>query len=168
VGKKMPAFWASLSLGILTSVVYPLAPAGRMLLPLVIAVIGGFLVGSIVLLESLVADTVDYDELKIGRKREGIYFGFWKMSTKIARACAIALAGNLLHVIGYVPNAEQLPEVSRKLALIFGPGVGVFIIAGALIFLFMPLTTQIHGRIQELLLKRRALQERFETKGPSQ
>jgi GPH family glycoside/pentoside/hexuronide:cation symporter len=161
LGKKMPAFYASLSLGILTSVIYPLAPAGRILLPMVVAVIGGFLVGSIVLLESLVADTVDYDELRTGQKREGIYFGFWKMSSKIARAGAIALAGNLLHVIGYVPNTEQLPEVSRKLALIFGPGVGVFILAGALVFLLMPLTTDLHERIQGLLLKRRALQERF-------
>jgi GPH family glycoside/pentoside/hexuronide:cation symporter len=162
LGKKMPAFWASLSLGILTSVIYPLAPPGKILLPLIIAVVGGFLVGSIVLLESLVADTVDYDELKTGSKREGIYFGFWKMSTKIARAGAIAIAGNLLHIIGYVPNAEQLPEVNRRLGLIFGPGVGFFMVAGALVFLLMPLTSEMHERIQQLLLKRRSLQERFE------
>jgi Na+/melibiose symporter-like transporter len=42
------------------------------------------------------------------------------MSVKIARA--IAIAGNLLHVIGYVPNEVQLPEVSMKLRMIFGPG----------------------------------------------
>jgi GPH family glycoside/pentoside/hexuronide:cation symporter len=156
-GKKMPAFWASLSLGILTSVTYPFIPEGTVILPLIIAVIGGFLIGSIVLLESLVADTVDYDELKRGQKREGIYFGFWKMSIKIARAAAIALAGNLLHVIGYVPNARQLPIVSRRLGLIFGPGVGLFLITGALIFLFMPLTKSLHQRIQNLLVKKQAL-----------
>ena len=70
-------------------------PIAWWLTMLVIAVVGGFLVGSIVLLESLVADTVDYDELRTGQKREGIYFGFWKMSTKIARAGAIALADRL-------------------------------------------------------------------------
>jgi GPH family glycoside/pentoside/hexuronide:cation symporter len=155
-GKKMPAFWASLSLGVLTIVAYPLIPPGKMLIPLIVAVVGGMLVGSIVLLESLVADTVDYDELKTGKNREGVYFGFWKMSVKIARAIAIAIAGNLLHVIGYVPNEAQLPEVSMKLGLIFGPGVGFFILAGAVIFLFMPLTKSKHERIQKLLNKRRA------------
>jgi GPH family glycoside/pentoside/hexuronide:cation symporter len=126
-----------------------------MLIPLIIAVVGGFLVGSIVLLESLVADTVDYDELKTGQKREGLYFGFWKMSIKISRAIAIAVAGNLLDAIGYVPNVEQLPQVSRRLALIFGPGVGAFMIAGAVVFLFMPLTKEKHDRIQRLLVKKR-------------
>jgi len=156
-GKKMPAFWASLSLGVLTAVAYPFIPPGKMLIPLIIAVVGGALVGAIVLLESLVADTVDYDELRTGRNREGIYFGFWKMSVKIARAIAIAIAGNLLHVIGYVPNEAQLPEVSMKLGMIFGPGVGFFILAGAFIFLFMPLTKRKHERIQALLQKRRAM-----------
>jgi GPH family glycoside/pentoside/hexuronide:cation symporter len=155
LGKKMPAFWASLSLGVMTVFVYPFLPPGRMGPVLAVAVAGGFLVGSIVLLESLVADTVDFDELLTRRKREGVYFGFWKMSAKIARACAIAIAGNLLHVIGYVPNETQLPAVSDKLALIFGPGVGFFVVAGAVIFLFMPLTNEKHRRIQALLEKRR-------------
>jgi len=158
-GKKMPAFWASLSLGLLTAVAYPLLQPEKMLLPLIIAVTGGALVGSIVLLESLVADTVDYDELKTGRNREGIYFGFWKMSVKIARAIAIAVAGNLLHVIGYVPNEAQLTEVSMKLGIIFGPGVGFFILAGAFIFLAMPLTKQKHERIQAILKKKRAMRK---------
>jgi GPH family glycoside/pentoside/hexuronide:cation symporter len=160
LGKKMPAFWASLSLGVMTAAVYPFLPPLRVGPVLAVAVVGGFLVGSIVLLESLVADTVDFDELVTGRKREGAYFGFWKMSAKIARACAIAVAGNLLHVIGYVPNETQLPAVSAKLALIFGPGVGFFVIAGAVVFLFMPLTNEKHRRIQALLAKRRELRGR--------
>ena len=160
-GKKMPAFWASLALGLVTAAVYPFLPPLRVGPVLAVAVVGGFLVGSIVLLESLVADTVDFDELVTGRKREGVYFGFWKMSAKIARACAIALAGNLLHVIGYVPNEAQLPAVSGKLALIFGPGVGFFVVAGAAIFLFMPLTNEKHRRIQALLAKKRELRGRY-------
>jgi GPH family glycoside/pentoside/hexuronide:cation symporter len=141
--------------------VYPFLPPLRVGHVLAVAVVGGFLVGSIVLLESLVADTVDFDELVTGRKREGVYFGFWKMSAKIARACAIVLAGNLLHVIGYAPNEAQLPAVSGKLALIFGPGVGFYVVAGAAIFLFMPLTNENHRRIQALLAKKRELRGRY-------
>ena len=34
---------------------------------------------------ALVADVVDYDELKTGRQREGLYFGVWKMGNKLLR-----------------------------------------------------------------------------------
>ena len=32
------------------------------------------------LIESMVADVVDYDEVKTGLHREGLYFGLWRMS----------------------------------------------------------------------------------------
>ena len=151
-GKKRPAFWASLFLGLATTIVYPLLPEGKTVPVLFIAATCGFLVGSIVIIESLVADTVDYDELICGNNREGLYSGFWKMGTKMSRAVALAITGHLLHLIGYMPNQIQSPEVEWRLALMFGPGVGFFITTGALIFLFMPLTNEKHTRIQRLLL----------------
>ncbi|MCF7928871.1 MAG: glycoside-pentoside-hexuronide (GPH):cation symporter [Spirochaetales bacterium] len=160
LGKKWPAFWAALFLGILSALTYPFLPPGEVFPIMVVAVSGGVLVGAIVLLESLVADTVDYDELKTGRNREGIYFGFWKLSNKFARAIAIAVAGNLLDWIGYVPNQLQTPEVSFSLSIIFGPVVGGFWILAALIFLFMPLTDDRHRRIQQILDLRRRREER--------
>ena len=155
-GKRIPAFLASLALGIIITIAYPFLPPGRLEPVVALAVINGVLVGSIVLIESLVADTVDFDELTCGNNREGLYFGLWKMGTKMSRAVALAVTGNLLYMIGYIPNRIQTPAVERNIALIYGLGVGIFIIAGALLLLFMPLTLERHRRIQALLMKKRS------------
>ena len=154
-GKKMPAFWGILLLGLGTCVAYPLFPPGQ-ILPVVFAgIVGGFLVGSIFLLDATVADMVDYDELKSGAHREGIYFGFWRMGSKLARALGLALSGLLLEGIGFeIEATTQSDETVRGLALIFGPGVGIFFVAAAFIYLAMPLTKEKVAIVQRRLRRR--------------
>jgi GPH family glycoside/pentoside/hexuronide:cation symporter len=159
-GKKWPAFWGILGLGILITVAYPVLPPDRLVWPLAVAVVGGFMAGAIILYESLVADVVDYDELRTGRNREGLYFGVWKMATKLSRAVGIAVAGLLLEVIGFQEGAAMQTEaVARNLGILFGPGVGAFFLLGTLLFAFMPLTDARHRRVQALLLRRRRWRE---------
>jgi len=170
-GKKMPAFWGALGLGLTTVVIYPLLPPGQVLPPMLLgSVLGGFLVGSIIIFESLVADIVDYDELKTGVQREGLYFGCWTMMTKFARASALASTGILLRTIGLQEGQfEQTPETARGLASLYGPVVGVCFILAAIAFLLMPLTDAKHERIQRLLRKRSALRARHKlAAAPSQ
>ena len=95
-GKRIPGFWGILTLGIGTMFAYPLFEKFSLTGPLIAAVIGGFLVGSIVLFETLVADVVDFDELKTGKKREGIYLGLFKMVSKASRAVGLAISGYAL------------------------------------------------------------------------
>ncbi|MCS6985519.1 MAG: MFS transporter [Leptospiraceae bacterium] len=151
--KKTLGFWGVFLLGIMTTFGYPLFPAGKMLWPILAAVVGGLLVGSIVLLDSLVADIVDYDELKTREHREGLYFGLWKMAVKLSRALGLFLSGLALSAIG-VDQKRDLSAASGHLGLLFGPGVGLFFILGAIVFLFMPLTAKRHERIQNLLVRR--------------
>jgi len=155
-GKKKPAILASFMLGLILSFTYPFIPPGKTIPALFCVLITGSLVGSITLIESLAADTIDLDELLCGINREGLYFGFWKMGIKFSRAAALILTGHLLHAIGYIPNQVQSPGVGFNLALIYGPGVGVFILLGSLILCFMPLTNERHRRIQSLLIRKRA------------
>lgn len=166
-GKKWPAFSGALALGILTVVAYPLFPPGNLWLPLLVASgFCGFLAGAIVLFDSLVADIVDHDELQTGDHREGLYFGCWTMATKAARALGLAITGGLLHWIGYEEGAAaQAPEVGPRIALVFGPAVGVCFIAAALVFCLMPLTTERHRRVQALLARRRARRKRDDGAG---
>jgi GPH family glycoside/pentoside/hexuronide:cation symporter len=157
VGKKKPAFLGVLSLGILTVVAYPLFPYGELRPPLIIAVFGGIFAGSILIMDSILTDVVDYDEWKTGQKREGLYFGFWKMGIKFSQAIGIGLTGFMLDIIGFEQTATtQIPEVGFRLAMIFGPGVGFFFIMGALVFLAFPLTDRKHIAIQKILLRRKA------------
>lgn len=155
-GKKYPAFFGVFLLGLSTAIAYPLYPYGNPYYPLITAVIGGICAGSIFLLDSLVADTVDYDELKTGEMKEGLFFGFWKMATKFAQAIGLAVSGFLLDAIGFQPgSSSQSEEVTVRLAWIFGPGVGVFFILGSLVFLYMPLNRELSTRIAAILEKKR-------------
>lgn len=157
-GKKIPGFLGVFLLGVMTTFGYPFFPEGELFWPVGAAFVGGILVGSVVLLDSLVADVVDYDELKSKEHREGLYFGFWKMAIKLSRALALFLGGLALSFLGFDGVSGEIPVALRyKIGLLFGPGVGLFFILGALIFLYMPLTSKEHARIQSLLIKRRAL-----------
>lgn len=156
-GKKYPAFFGILILGLSTVIAYPLYPYGNVYYPLITAVLGGICAGSIFLLDSLVADIVDHDELMTGEMKEGLFFGFWKMGTKFAQAIGLGVSGFILDGIGFDPSSQiQSAEVSFRLAMIFGPVVGGFFVLGAVTFLWMPLNEELHNRIKKLLhLKRK-------------
>ncbi|TGK33813.1 MFS transporter [Leptospira gomenensis] len=163
-GKKKPAFWGIFLLGIMTVVVYPLFPERAVVPIFFTAVLGGFFAGAVLLFDSLVADIVDYDELKTGQKREGWFFGLWKMATKTARALGLGLGGFLLGEIGYQEGSlEQIPELGFRLSILFGPVVGGLFLLGAFVFLAMPLTGERHVRIQSLLLRKREIRKKIRT-----
>jgi GPH family glycoside/pentoside/hexuronide:cation symporter len=166
-GKRGPAIAGVLGLGVLISIFYPILPAGRFEGPVTIAILGGFFGGSLILLESLVADVVDVDELETGFNREGLYFGMWRMGTKLSRAGGILLSGVLLHVIGFDAElAVQPAAVADRLGWIFGPGVGALLVLGALLLLRFPLTDAAHRQIQRDLALRRAEREAQEGTAP--
>lgn len=155
IGKKIPAFLGVFGLGVLTVIAYPLFPYGELRPPLIAAFFGGIFAGSILIMDSILTDVVDYDEFKTGEKREGLYFGIWKMGVKFSQAFGIAITGFLLDIIGFQNGLiTQSQEVGFRLAMIFGPGVGFFFILGSLIFLFFPLTDAKHIQVQRILTKR--------------
>ena len=167
-GKRQPALVGVGGLGVLTMVVYPLFPPGGVVGPIGMAFVGGVLAGAIVLLDSMVADVVDHDELRTGRAREGLYFGVWKMGTKLSRAIGLGLAGVLLTAIGFDEGATtQTHEVGWRLALLFGPVVGLFFLAGGWVLSRAPLTDERHRRVQRLLLRRRQGRARRRSDSPA-
>ena len=154
-GKRLPATVGVVGLGATTAVVYPLFPEGQLAAPFVYSIVGGVLAGAIVLLDSMVADSVDYDLLKTRRNREGLYFGVWKMGTKVSRALGLVLAGVLLDAIGFEAGAATVgPEVAQGLAWLFGPVVGLLFVAAGVVLWRMPLTDAVHERVQRLLRRR--------------
>ena len=130
-------------------------PSGILLFPLINAIVGGFMAGAIVLMDSLVADSIDYDRLRVPNAREGLYFGVWKMVTKISRAVGLLIAGVFLDGIGFVAGIKVVSsDVSYNLALIFGPVVGMLFIGAGAILWTLPLDNKLHDRIQKIILKR--------------
>lgn len=118
-------------LGILSAVFYPLFPPQHLAGPYAMAVIGGILLGSSGLLESLLVDTAELQNIK--NEAMGLVFGIWKFMAKSARGISIAIGGKLLAMSGYSPAAIPTESVTTKIALLFGPGVGLFFIMTAII-----------------------------------
>lgn len=81
---------------------------------------------------SMVPDTVEYSEWKLGSRREGTLYGVFYFAQKLAVALAGFICGRGLSVSGYVPNAVQSPgaEQGIRMLMVFVP---VIIIAAALL-----------------------------------
>ncbi len=165
LGKRRTAFVGVLLLGLGTGVVYPLFPVGDLTGPVVWGVIGGVLVGSVFLLDATVADVVDWDEAVRGVHREGLYFGFWRMGSKVARALGLAATGLLLDLIGFTEGAAvQSEATARALAWVFGPGVGLLFVVAAFVYLWVPLDEDVQARIRRILTRRRLRSSPDETR----
>lgn len=154
-GKKWPGFGGLLFLGVLTTLAYPLFPPGFLIGPIVAAVVGGVAVGAIFLFESMVTDAVDEDQLGGKGRREGLYFGLWRMGQKLANSFGIFLASIALLLIGYDETVNhQADEVQRRLAWVFGPGVGIFFLLGVAAFAKSPLNFEREKELQAAIDER--------------
>lgn len=155
LGKVKPSIFGVTVLGGLTALVYPILPENDLTGPVIMGIIGGFLAGSIILFESLVADVTDYDTLRSGRNREGLFFGVWKLATKVSRAAGLGIAGLALYLVGFEEGTQvQSPIVREWLAWFFGPVVGGLFIISGFYFLKIPWNTNIHKKTISLLRKR--------------
>lgn len=131
-GKRNPGIAGVAVLGAMTCVAYPLFPPGQVAPPLIAAVVGGIAVSSVLLLESLVADIARNTSDDSIRHNEGLYFGLWKFAQKLARAVGLLLTGAMLGWLGVSQETEAAPDDgSIGIALLFGPGVGIFFLLAA-------------------------------------
>lgn len=130
--KKKIVIVGAFLLGMSMVSIYPFLPAEKPLWSLLFASgLGGFLVGSAVLMESLLTDVVKQEEARTGRDELGLYFGVWKMAGKISRGLALAATGQIL----LWTQMEQPAESYLRLSLAFGPLVGcIFIGAVAILW----------------------------------
>jgi len=107
VGKK--ATWGiSIVLAVVVSVAcWGLAP-GAIGYFTCILILGGIAFGNYLALPaSIVADLIDYDEARTGRRREASYFAIWAFATKLGNAITGFAALQVLEHVGYVPGVPQ-------------------------------------------------------------
>jgi GPH family glycoside/pentoside/hexuronide:cation symporter len=139
--KKKPAIGGVFALGVFTCLTYPFFPAGGLLGPLFMAVVGGIAVGSVLLIESMVLDAVDAEQSSDTQRKDGAYFGCWKLAAKASRAGGVLLTGPLLVWTGYDADlAVQSDLTTSKIGGIFGYVVGAIFIASAIALAFNKLT----------------------------
>ena len=91
---------------------------------------------------AMIPDTVEYSEWKTGRRMEGILFGLFFFSWKLAAATSGLITGLGLELIGYVPNVEQSAGAIRGLTALLTIIPAGFIVIGILILRFYPINEE--------------------------
>jgi len=118
-------------------------------------ILGFGLQGVWLMCQSMVADVCDEDEVRTGRRREGIYGATYALLEKLAVTTGFYLAGTIATVCGYSAGVPS-PDVLHKmwLASILVPVAGM--ILAALLIWFYPLTHQRMLEIRHRLDERKA------------
>lgn len=123
------------------------APA---LLPILFAfqaVSGALTIGSSIIMLSMLADVVEDNELKTGRRSEGLFFAGGSFLQKVVSGSGVFVSGLLLSFIHFPAHAmpgHLGPEVLRNLALIYLPSIAIlYCVAVAFISRF-PISREHH------------------------
>ncbi|MBT3713760.1 MAG: MFS transporter, partial [Anaerolineae bacterium] len=135
---------------------------GQITIMLVLSVLAGLSVSTAhVLPDSIFPDVIEWDELRTGRRQEGIYYGVKNFIRKLTGAVAIFLGLQVLGWFGYqsppegVTQFTQLPSALMAMRVLIGP-VGALMLIGAILMAwFYPLTRERHARIRQLLAKKK-------------
>lgn len=101
---------------------------------------------------SMVADTIDIEELRTGKRTEGVYYGLLTFSYKLSQSIVIFFIGIMLDAIGF--NAElavQSEYTSGGLGLILAIGGIAAIIFGILAYRGYSLTRTDIKKVQDSL-----------------
>jgi GPH family glycoside/pentoside/hexuronide:cation symporter len=148
-------FWAGVQLAI-----FSVRP-GQIPLVLWMSFLAGFSVSAAhVLPDAMFPDVIEWDELRTGRRQEGIYYGVKNFVRKASGALAIFLALQVLGWFGYKSPPEgattftQSPVTLTAIRMLIGPLGAVLLFSAVITTWFYPLTRERHGRIRKLLEKR--------------
>jgi len=104
---------------------------------------------------------IEWDELRTGRRQEGIYYGVMNFVRKTTGALAIFIALQVLGWFGYQTPPEgvtffQQPAVTLgAIRFLIGPLGAVLLFSAITMAWFYPLTRERHARIRRLLARRR-------------
>ncbi|MEM7334453.1 MAG: MFS transporter [Chloroflexota bacterium] len=163
---KRDTYIGSMILMIAVLLIMAMVPPGGQNIMFVAAVFAGLGYGAMnVVPWSIVADVVEEDELKYGKRREGVFSGYLVFFRKLASALAVFVVGQVLSLTGFVTSTEgtffiQQPE-SALLTLRFFVGVFPAIMLSGAIYVAWryPLDRERFNEIREQLIAKRGERE---------
>lgn len=160
------SFWAVVQL-----LIFAVQP-GQVTFILILAVMAGISVSTAhVLPDAIFPDVIEWDELRTGRRREGIYYGVKNFVRKLTGALAIFIALQTLGWFGYqTPPAgatqfTQPDSALQAIRFLIGPLGALLIFSAVTMAWFYPLTRERHNRVRSMLERKRerALAKETET-----
>ena len=111
-----------------------------------------FFIAYMILLDSMLSDTIDEHQLNTGKREEGLFFAARSFATKASYGLGSFVAGIGLDVIRFPQSAtpESVPpEAVLNLAILSGPVMLILFLATVLISSRYPMTEQRHREILE-------------------
>jgi GPH family glycoside/pentoside/hexuronide:cation symporter len=149
---KGPTYAIGMAIGGLSVGATFFLPHAKSILIYFIAVLAGIGFGAQWIFPwAMVADVVDYDRVKSGEFRSGMYYGVWGLTTKISEALAIAGVGWMLTGYGYQPNVAQTAHSLMGIRLFFGPIPAIVILIMMPFLIWYPLNRKKHNEIRTKL-----------------
>jgi len=149
-------FWAGVQFSI-----FAIQP-GQVGWLMIVGVLAGVGISAAYILpDAMFADIIEWDELRSGRRQEGIYFGARAFIRKSAGGIAIFSALQLLGWAGYVTPPDgaaifQQPERALLVIRLLVSFFGGFLLLGAVVMAWLyPLTREKHARIVKLLERKK-------------
>ena len=142
--------------GIVISTVYYFSGYKSLVSVLIFSCLCDIVVGAItVLVNSMTADTIDYAEVYVGDRNEGLITSTRTFVSNLATAFAGSAAAYILKIIGYIPNVEQPLSVRNYLHSFMSLLPAILYVFGLLVILLYPLDeTRFHSLQEELKVKR--------------
>lgn len=162
IRNKREAYMLGMTLWVgVALMIYTIRPGQTGYLLLIAALAGIGVSAAYVLPDSMFADVIEWDELRTGRRQEGIFYGIRTLIRKITGALVIFITLQALGWSGYQSPPEgvtqfvQSAQVLEMIRLLVSP-FGATILFGTIIFAWLfPLSREKHTRIQKLLEQKR-------------
>jgi GPH family glycoside/pentoside/hexuronide:cation symporter len=116
----------------------------------VTAAMAGFGAGAaLALVPSMLADVIDFDELRTDSRREGAYFGLWAFVDKVAIGATALIGLGTLQVMGYEANVEhQTARVWWSMKFLYSMLPGICSAASYFLLKSYPIDQAEHNRIR--------------------
>ena len=103
---------------------------------------------------SMVPDTVEYGQYRTGTRAEGVIFGTIAFVQKAALGISVGILGELLTLIGFVPNAVQTAATLANMRLLLTVGPIVMLLLGIAAIWFYAIDARLHARLVRVLRRR--------------
>ena len=104
---------------------------------------------------SLLADIVDYDEYKTHKRHEGSFFGLYTFTSKLAMAIGVMASGFFLDFIDLEKSVVVTDAMINWMILFVGPFAGGLNFISFIIFLKFDYSKKDHDRIQKAIADRK-------------
>jgi len=159
---KIRAYIAGMAAWIVVQLLIFTIQPGETSYMLTLAALAGIGVSAAYILpDSILPDVIEWDELRTGRRQEGIYYGIRTLIRKLTGAGVIFVTLQILGWSGYQAPPEgvlqfQQPETALFMIRVMDSFIGAGILMGTIIIAWSyPLTREKYQRIQKLLAIRK-------------